>query len=179
MSRIRTTAYHPAANGMVERFHRQLEDALRARNSATTWVDALPLILLHLRSLVKPTLGCTSAQLVYGTTLRIPGEFLHNSPTVTSAPVYVQELQMLMQTLQPPPADHHRSAASSDGYVPPALRHASHVFVRHDAVRKPLQPPYDGPYQVLQRTPRRFTVEIKHGPQVISIQRLKPAIFDQ
>nr|VZI04397.1 unnamed protein product [Spirometra erinaceieuropaei] len=29
-TRIRTTAYHPAANGMVERFHRQLKTALRA-----------------------------------------------------------------------------------------------------------------------------------------------------
>nr|VZI26239.1 unnamed protein product [Spirometra erinaceieuropaei] len=29
-TRIRTTAYHPAANGMVERFHRQLKASLRA-----------------------------------------------------------------------------------------------------------------------------------------------------
>ena len=30
--RIRTTAYHPAANGMVERFHRQLKGALKAHS---------------------------------------------------------------------------------------------------------------------------------------------------
>ena len=28
--RARTTSYHPQANGMVERFHRQLNAALRA-----------------------------------------------------------------------------------------------------------------------------------------------------
>ena len=175
-SRIRTTAYHPAANGMVERFHRQLKDSLRATENVSTWFDALPLILLHLRTTLKPILGCSPAQLVYGTTLRIPGEFLHTSPTVTSTPVYVQELQLLMQALQPPSVDHHLSTASSTGYVPSALQQASHVFVRHDAVRKPLQPPYDGPYAVLERTTHHFTVNINNRPQVINIQRLKPAI---
>ena len=175
-SRIRTTAYQTAANGMVERFHRQLKDSLRATENVSTWFDALPLILLHLRTTLKPTLGCSPAQLVYGTTLRIPGEFLHTSPTVTSAPVYVQELQLLMQALQPPSVDHHLSTASSTGYVPSALQQASHVFVRHDAVRKPLQPPYDGPYAVLERTTHHFTVNINNRPQVINIQRLKPAI---
>lgn len=28
--RIRTTAYHPAANGLVERFHRKLKSSLKA-----------------------------------------------------------------------------------------------------------------------------------------------------
>ena len=152
------------------------KDSLRATENVSTWFDALPLILLHLRTTLKPILGCSPAQLVYGTTLWIPGEFLHTSPTVTSAPVYVQELQLLMQALQPPSVDHHLSTASSTGYVPSALQQASHVFVRHDTVRKPLQPPYDGPYAVLERTTHHFTVNINNRPQIINIQRLKPAI---
>ncbi|BHF82909.1 hypothetical protein SprV_0802604800 [Sparganum proliferum] len=36
-TRIRTTAYHPAANGMVERFHRQLKTALRAAEDPENW----------------------------------------------------------------------------------------------------------------------------------------------
>jgi transposase InsO family protein len=31
--RSRTTAYHPQANGMVERFHRQLKAALKAQSN--------------------------------------------------------------------------------------------------------------------------------------------------
>ncbi len=37
-----TTAYHPQSNGMVERFHRRLKDALRARFAAANWVHHLP-----------------------------------------------------------------------------------------------------------------------------------------
>nr|VZH95960.1 unnamed protein product [Spirometra erinaceieuropaei] len=49
-TRIRTTAYHPAANGMVERFHRQLKTALRAVEDPGSWSDNLPLALLGIRA---------------------------------------------------------------------------------------------------------------------------------
>nr|VZI45039.1 unnamed protein product [Spirometra erinaceieuropaei] len=45
-TRIRTTAYHPTANGMVERFHRQLKTALRAVEDPGNWSDNLPLAFL-------------------------------------------------------------------------------------------------------------------------------------
>ena len=43
-----TTAYHPQANGIVERFHRQLKAALKARLVGPAWMDELPLVLLGL-----------------------------------------------------------------------------------------------------------------------------------
>ena len=44
-----TTAYHPQANGMVERAHRQLKGALRARTAAGDWMLHLPWVLLGLQ----------------------------------------------------------------------------------------------------------------------------------
>nr|VZI30326.1 unnamed protein product [Spirometra erinaceieuropaei] len=70
-TRIRTTAYHLAANGMVERFHRQLKTALRAVEDPGNWSDNLPLALLGIRAALKSDLGCSSAELVFGTTLRL------------------------------------------------------------------------------------------------------------
>ena len=34
---VHTTAYHPIANGLVERFHRQLKTALKAQSNNTNW----------------------------------------------------------------------------------------------------------------------------------------------
>ena len=69
-TRIQTTAYHPCANGLVERFHRQLKSSLRTDSSAN-WVDSLPLILLGVHTALKEDIGACTAELVYGMTLRI------------------------------------------------------------------------------------------------------------
>lgn len=67
-----TTAYHPQANGMVERFHRRLKTALRARLSRPDWMDELPWVLLG--TAPKEDLETSSAELVYGDPLAVPGD---------------------------------------------------------------------------------------------------------
>ena len=50
--------------------------------------------------------------------------------------------------------------------------------MRVDAVKKPLTPPYDGPFPVLQRGQKNFTVLKNNKDVVVSIDRLKPAFLD-
>ena len=45
-------------------------------------------------------------------------------------------------------------------------------------MKKPLQPPYDGPYFVLNRTDKHFTLDIDGKKKVVSLDRLKPAYMD-
>ena len=72
---LRTTAYHPIANGIIERFHRQLKSALKAHSSSSHWIETLPLVLLGIRTALKTDLQCSAAELVYGRTQHLPGEF--------------------------------------------------------------------------------------------------------
>ena len=46
---ITTTAFHPQANGMVERLHRHMKDILCARGGAGAWADHLPWVMLGIR----------------------------------------------------------------------------------------------------------------------------------
>ena len=85
--RIHTTSYHPIANGLVERFHRQLKASLKSQPDTTRWAEALPLVLLGIRTAYKQDAMCTAAELVYGTTLRLPGEFFTPSHTNIQSPV--------------------------------------------------------------------------------------------
>ena len=66
---------------------------------------------------------------------------------------YETQLKTLMQTLQPPTVHKQREQNS---YVNTDLTLCSFVFIRHGAVKKPLQPPYDGPFKVLQWTNKHF-----------------------
>eukprot|EP00794_Sanderia_malayensis_P015573 gene15573-biopygen13284 len=171
--RIRTTSYHPCANGMVERFHRTLKAAFKAQTDATNWVESLPLILLHLRTTLKADLNCTSAELVFGSTLRLPAEFVTSQIDLADLDptIYVDRLRAAMRQLQ---ATQPRSQTRPH-HLPEALQECTHVFVHHDAVRKPLQAPYDGPFQVISRQDKHFTLNVKGKPQTISLDRLKPA----
>ena len=101
--RIRTTAYHPIANGLVERFHRQLKAALKYSQNPIQWIKALPMVLLGIRTTLKQDLKCTTAEMVYGTTLRLPGEsFSHSTVHNDINPVsYATQLKTLMQNITP------------------------------------------------------------------------------
>ena len=49
---LRTTAYRPQANGLVERFHRTLKSSIKCLTE-TDWSSALPMVLLGLRATLK------------------------------------------------------------------------------------------------------------------------------
>ncbi|KAK7909570.1 hypothetical protein WMY93_014254 [Mugilogobius chulae] len=72
----RTTAYHPQANGLCERFHRSMKASLRASLVDSCWTDRLPWVLLGLRSAPKDDLQSSASEMVFGQTVRVPGEFL-------------------------------------------------------------------------------------------------------
>lgn len=71
-TRLRTIAYHPQANGLVERFHRHLKTGLKAHLAGSNWVDDLPIVLLGIYMTLKEGLSRTSAELVFRMTLRLP-----------------------------------------------------------------------------------------------------------
>ncbi len=63
---IITIAFHPQSNGLVERFHRQLKDSLRARAAGSAWLDHLPWVLLGFSAAPKEDAAVLAAEVVYG-----------------------------------------------------------------------------------------------------------------
>ena len=94
--RIRTTAYHPMSNGIIECFHCTLKAALRAHGQHTPWINTLPLVLLGIKAAVKEDLGCSTAELVYGFTLCLPGQFFLPSPDAIPDTTYISKLKSIM-----------------------------------------------------------------------------------
>jgi cleavage and polyadenylation specificity factor subunit 1 len=143
----RTTAHHPTANGLVERFHRILKAAIMCHTDQQ-WTEALPLVLLGIRTAFKEDLQASVAELVYGETLRIPGELLAPAADPMDPAHLITELRQHMARLRPVPAAHHASQAP---FMHSDLRKCTHIFLQQDSIRRALKPPYCGPYQVLSR----------------------------
>jgi cleavage and polyadenylation specificity factor subunit 1 len=168
-----TTAYHPQANGMVERFHRQLKTSMRCQpNAKADWVDALPLIMLGLRTTCKHDMGYSPAQAVYGQALCIPGQMTRPYKVSQTSHESIKRLQAIMSKIRPPPT---RDKNDAKTYVPHDLTNATHVFVRVDAVQPPLSSPYKGPYKVLSRHTRTYVIQKENHTDTVTIDRLKPA----
>ena len=169
---IRTTAYHPCANGMVERFHCQLKASLKSCPPTVRWMDSLPLILLGIHVALKQDLNCSTAELVYGT----PGEFFTpaHDKELEDPTSYVTQLRSTMRQLQPVPS----RTCDSNVYIHDDLLSSSHVFVRHDGVRTSLQPPYNGPFKVVKRSEKFYTLDINGRKDTVSLDRLKPAYLE-
>ncbi|BHF70846.1 hypothetical protein SprV_0401389900 [Sparganum proliferum] len=104
-TRIRTTAYHPAANGMVEGFHRQLKASLRAADDPVNWTDHLPLVLLGIRSSLKSDHHCSASEIVFGATVRLPGAMISPTPRVAveDSTNLLHRLRQFLRTLFPVP----------------------------------------------------------------------------
>ena len=136
-----TTAYHPQANGLVERFHRQLKASLKAKLNTNHWFDDLPLVLLGIRTALKQDIGCSAAEMVYGQTLRLPGEFF--SPSSDSEVIephsFLSCLKNNMARLRPTQTKHHTS--NRPFHIPSTLLNCTHVFMRQDCHRAPLDCP--------------------------------------
>ncbi|CAK1586398.1 unnamed protein product [Parnassius mnemosyne] len=169
---ITTTAYHPAANGLVERFHRQLKAAIMC-HAEQSWYEILPLILLGIRSSWKEDIASSSAELVYGEAIRLPGDFFDSTPTaVVDYNDFLSRLRHYIQNLKPTQVTRH---GSTKVFVHKDLRKSSHVFLRHDTIKKALQPPYAGPFRVVERSDKTFKIDLNGKITTVSIDRLKPA----
>ena len=173
-TRNRTTAYHPQSNGLCERFHRRLKDALRAAQT-TRWVDALPVILLTLRATAREDEKHSPAQVVFGEDLRLPNQF-QETPREEPSLSFLPALQQWVTEQVPTPT---RQQPTYQTHWPPSLKAAPYLFLRRDAHTSPLECKYSGPYEVLQRDDKHVTLKVNSRPYVAAWARMKEACVAQ
>ena len=156
-----------------------MKSALKAKlGSDPNWVDALPLVLLGMRAAVKSDLHCSVAEMVFGETLRLPGEFFVPSDGDMAAdPAFVADLRQKIRLLRPIPPVWH-GGESRRSYVSQELSSATHVFVRVGPRKTPLQSPYQGPFKVLERREKYFKLDLGNRHDMVSLDRIKPAFMD-
>lgn len=169
---IRTTSYHPAANGMIERLHRTLKSAIKCHQNVQ-WTRVLPTVLLGLRSSFKQDLQATPAELTYGSNIRLPSEFFDREE-VSNSSEFVQQLREQMRSMKPVTPKRHGTGST---FVFKELETCEQVFVRRIAGKSALSPQYDGPFRVVQRDGRTMVIDKDGQHETITLDRLKPAFL--
>ena len=177
---ITTTSYHPEANGLVERLHRRLKEALIALGAESTdeWFWKLPCVMLSIRTTLKPDVGASPADLVYGEGLAVPGELLPSNPAtdvelLRQRAAALSDMRLEVARLQPVQTSAHQRPLV---HLPDNLNTCTHVFVRRGGILTSLASPYVGPFRVVSRNHTNFKVAIPgRQDETVAISRVKPA----
>ena len=112
--------------------------------------------------------------MIYGTTLRLPGEFTqqYTVDANTDLENYSDKLRVAMSRLRLcPPGDTHQTNI----FQYKEIETCTHVFLRQIAIALLLTAPYDGPYKVVARSGRVMKILMKGKVETVSLDRVKPA----
>jgi len=133
---------------------RQIKATIKCHETED-WTSVLPVILLGVRTAWKEDLKATAAEL-YGEILRLPGQFLEERPGKPADNV-IGRLRKTIEKLRLRMRRHGEKTtfAFKDTATTPK------VFLTQDAPQGILQPPYDGPFGVLNRSEKTFKVKIR------------------
>ena len=135
------------------------------------------MVLLGVRTAWRVELEASPAELTFGTSLHLPGEFVETSGKKYGEHELLSNLQEQMRELRPVQTSNH--ATSRRNHVPNTLEKATHVFVRRDAKAPPLTRPYTGPFKVTKKAEKYFEISMNGKIDKVSIDRLKPAWLEK
>lgn len=110
----------------------------------------LPTVLLGLRAATKDDTGFSHAEILYGETLRLPGDMFGDCGNTPD-----NEANLRKHILNIP----KRHSESNRIFVHPQLTNCEKLFLRYDRVTKPIVAPYTGPHMVLKKTDKHFVIE--------------------
>ncbi|XP_037773275.1 uncharacterized protein LOC119568967 [Penaeus monodon] len=115
-------------------------------------------------------LQCTAAEMVYGTTIALPVDFLVSSGNQNPG-AFGKQLRDRMACIPSCPT---RPSRQRDIYLPPDLQDCSDIFVRQPTKPPPLCPPYEGHFLVVKRDRKTITIQRPRGKDNICIDRVQP-----
>ena len=166
-----TTAYHPQAQGKIERMHRILKSSIRALNEPASWHRSLPYITLQINNQTSGINSFTPFQFTFGQPGRLPGSLLSGGYKPAKE-IDLNNLRVFLLAMK----DHESEARplkDNHPFIQKELSDCTSCWVRIDATRTPLSPLYTGPYEILYKSHKTFTVLVNGAPTSVSIDRLK------
>lgn len=157
VEQLRTSAYHPATNGGLERLHRTLVSLLTHLQGETAWPQQIPFVQLVLNSSVCESTGVTPSFSVFGRELQLPLDTvtLPTSMVAADAATHGVRIASILQEVwrvmgSRAEASHERNArrVNDSRHEAESFPVGSFVFVFEPANQRKFGHRWTGPYRV-------------------------------
>ena len=181
IKRHRTTAYHPQANGLLERAHSTLKNSLRALTAQVVdWESILPMALMAMRCAISD-IGISPSLLVLGEQMQMPALLLEDRPLEQpSGSDFVDAMTRRFRDTRTYILENDPTLAGVNHDIAnPTFPHR-YVWLKQPFVDNSLSAKYVGPYRVTDST--QFPViTIMQGGDLVrtNVDRLRPAYIVQ
>ena len=138
------------------------------------WPSHLPWVLLGLRSAPKEDHNVSSAELLCGVPIALPGELVDTAEPPATA--FLENLHW------PPPVGLPTRTLSSAPPSPGPLQRlmaADFVFIHRGAPGQPLSLLYDSSYRVVAKSSKVFKLQFGSRMESVLVDRLKPCLSSE
>lgn len=178
---FKTTAFHPQANGSIERGHHVIIENLKHYvNSRTDWDDQLDFAIFAYNTSVHEGTKFSPYELVFGKPPLLPtGNDLPNYEQLKTEDDYLKELVTRLHHLHKDARENlitakKKSKENYDKKIHPLeVLPGTHVFLRKEFKTGKFDDMYTGPHQVIEvLDDKNAKIMIKNKEKVVSIDRL-------
>ena len=180
VTKSHTTAYHPAGDGLVERFNRSLLQMLRAYvQQHNDWEKYLPLVLYAYRSATHSSTGVSPFELMFGRCALKPPLHTNTAHDVTS---YQDQLRAKLAQLYDfvelnnVQASSHQKHYFDQRTQPRTFQVGDSVWLSIPTAGK-LEPKWEGEWVIQSvQSPVTYTINDGKRTKTVHINRLRPRL---
>ena len=181
IKRRRTTAYHPQANGMIERVHGVIKNTLRCfTDRFSDWEKALPTVLFAIRTAVN-NLGISPSLIMYGEHIAIPGVFTFPSLSFNEdiEEQFVIDLTNHWLQVRDFVLENDPVLSIKPGPSMPNKYPHDYVWIKEPLFKGSLYPKARGPYKVIGSNYPVIYIKNEGVEQTVNVDRCRPAYILQ
>jgi hypothetical protein len=192
--KVQTTAYHPQTNGLVERFHRHMNDMLACvcKDNEKDWDENIPFVMMSYNSAKQNTTGFSPHYMMYGREIKMPVDHALNDITqheesYSDVQKYVQAIAEKMQYAKDIVTSIQEGTSMRRNEIlekTPRVFRVGELVMRlieqhKRGTKKKLEPRYEGPYEVIEELSAVVRVIKKIGTakrKIVNVRKLKTFI---
>ncbi|BHF74015.1 hypothetical protein SprV_0401709900 [Sparganum proliferum] len=154
----------------------KVKAALADAAHLTHFTLGAPISLMVDASNVTSNFDCSTAELVLGAIVRLPGEMIWPIPrgAIEDPANLLRRLRQFIRTLSPV----RPRPSVSESYLEKDMAKCSQVSLRCDRDRQPLEPTYDGLYWVISIGTKKLRIHHGTREEVLSVDLFKATVPD-